>query len=248
MQQLTRIKEHVNAISYELLRRNGISVKFRVKTYHEGMNNKEMYYYTPYSFNSKNQKRYSINLTPRSYVQFDFGTEGENNIFFLSENYKNKLMRKLNPMLTMLLAYDDGEIDIVKVDQSGTHIDKKYPISIMVKLGVNTFQADVIIRPEKLDIGVQITINKMTAIIAMNDFFDLCTKLAGLNYTNMTMLILNYLGHPDDLEYNLVDFRPTKIITNESKELQAPIAGSKSLLTGLASSTISPKNYNRMSW
>lgn len=246
--QVTRIKEDINAISYEILRRNGISVKFRVKAHYEGLNGKEIYYYTPYVFNSKNQKRYSINLAPRSYVQFDFGTEGENNIFFLSENYKNKLMRNLNQMLTMLLAYDDGQIDIVKVDQTGTHLDKKYPISSTVKMGVNTFRTDVVIRPEKLDIGVQITINKMSAVIGIQDFFDLCTKLAGLNYMNMTMLLLNYLGSPDNLEYNIVDFRPTRIISNDSKELHNPIASNNSTFKGLESIKPQTKTYNRMNW
>ena len=43
--RVTRIKEDITAISYELLRRTGLSVKFKVKTYYEGVNKQNMYYY-----------------------------------------------------------------------------------------------------------------------------------------------------------------------------------------------------------
>lgn len=247
--QVTRVKEDVNAISYELLRRNGLSVKFRVKTrYSSGLNNKETYYYTPYAFNTKNKKSYSINISPRSYIQFDFGTEGGTNIFFLSENHKNKFIRNVAKQVAMLNAYEDGKIDIIKVDQSGTHISNKYPVKEEMRLGVHVVSTVIVIRQDKMDIGVQINIDKMSAVIAMNDFLDLITKLNSINYTSMTMSLLNYLGIPEDLEYNMVDFRPTKIVSND-REFTAPIAGSKSPLSGLDINKQASKTYNKpMSW
>lgn len=249
--QVTRVKEDVNAIAYEILRRNGISVKFKVKLrYTTGLQqNNEVYYYNPYSFNSKNKQNYSITLKPTSYVQIDFGTEGENNnIFFISENHKNKLIRKLDKQIALLNAYEDGDIDIIKVDQSGTHISNKFPVKEEVRLGVYKVSVNVLIREEKMDVGVQIGINNSYAILTIHDFLDLMTKLAGLNYTNMTMHVLNFIGKPDNLEYNLVDFRPTKIIGTESRELAAPIAGNKSSISDLNINKGKSKTYNNIKW
>ena len=242
---VTRIKEDVTALSYELLRRNGFSVKFKVKTRYEGMNRQDQYYYKSYLYNSGNKKRTSISITPKSYIQFDFGIDDGKNVFFLTEVYKNRLIRKLDQLIQLLEAYDSGEIDIIKVDSSGTHISNKFPREVKVSLGNNTAIFTTCIREEKMDIGINIRFNDMGATIALYDFLELMTKLKDFNYSMMAMLLLNHIGAPERGS-NETDFRPEKIIgiENTEKEFNS-FAGHKSPLEGLKNKQ---PIYNKPSW
>ena len=243
---VTRIKEDVTAISYELLRRNGFSVKFKVKTRYEGINKQDQYYYKSYLYNSGNKKRTSLTFSPKSYIQFDFGIDDGRNVFFLTEVYKNRLVRKLDQLLQLLEAYDCGEIDIIKVDSSGTHISNKFPREIKVSLGNNTAIITTCIREEKMDIGVNIRFNDMSATIALYDFIELMTKLKDINYSMMGMLLLNHLGAPE-FGTNETDFRPEKItgIENRDKEYDT-FSGHKSPLDELKNKQ--QPVYNKPSW
>lgn len=244
---VTRVKEDITALSYEILRRNGFSVKFKVKTHYEGVNKQNQYYYKSYLFNSGNNKRNSITFTPKSYIQFDFGVDDGKNVFFLTEVYKNRLVRKLDQLTQLLEAYDSGEIDIIKVDSSGTHISNKFPREIKVSLGNNKAIITTCIREDKMDIGVNIQFNNMGATIALYDFLELITKLKDFNYSMMTMLLLNHVGAPE-LGSNETDFRPEKItgIENRDKEYNS-FSSSKSPLEDLKNKQ-STASYNRPSW
>jgi predicted SnoaL-like aldol condensation-catalyzing enzyme len=246
MLNVTRIKEDVTALSYDIIRRNGFSVKFKVKTHYEGINKQTQYYYNSYLFNSGNRKRTSISFTPKSYIQFDFGVDDGKNVFFLSEVYKNRFVRKLDQLIQLLEAYDSGEIDIVKVDSSGTHISNKFPREIKISLGNNIAIITTCIREEKMDIGVNIKFNNMSATIALYDFLELMEKLKSINYTMMSMLLLNHIGAPE-LGSNETDFRPEKItgIENREKEFNS-FSGNKSSLFELKNQQTS--NYNKTSW
>lgn len=246
---VTRVKEDVTAISYELLRRTGLSVKFKVKTYYEGINKQETYYYTSYIYNVSNKKKTSVSISPRSYIQFDFGTEDGKNIFFLSEVYKNRLIRKLNKVAQLLDAYDNGDIDIIKVNQSGTHIDGKVPRETKISLGVHTAIITVEIREERNDVGVGIQIDNMKAVISLYDFLDLITKLSTINYTEMSMLLLNHIGAPE-IGSNEIDFRPTKIVSSEDRDREFNAIISATNQSGLKDLAIQtkPKTYNRTNW
>jgi len=246
---VTRVKEDVTAISYELLRRSGLSVKFKVKTYYEGINKQEMYYYTSYVYNNSNKKRTSISIVPKSYIQFDFGIDDGKNLFFLSEVYKNRLVRKLTKITQLLDAYDNREIDIIKVNQSGTHIDSKIPRETKISLGSHFAIITVEIREDKSDIGVGIQIDNMKAVISLFDFLDLMIKLNSINYTDMSMKLLNHIG-PPEIGSNEIDFRPSKIISTEDREQEfnsIVMATNSSELKNLAS-PVKPKSYNRTNW
>ena len=242
---VTRIKEDVTALSYEILRRNGFSVKFKVKTRYEGINRQDQYYYKSYLYNSGNKKRNSISLSPKSYIQFDFGIDDGKNVFFLTEVYKNRLMRKLDQLIQLLEAYDSGEIDIIKVDSSGTHISNKFPREVKISLGNNMAIFTTCIREEKMDIGVNIRFNNMGATIALYDFLELTTKLKDFNYSMMSMLLLNHIGAPE-LGSNETDFRPEKIIgiENTEKEFNS-FSGHKSSLEELKNKQ---PIYTKPSW
>ena len=238
---ITRIKEDITAISYEILRRNGISVKFKVKTYSEFLNSRSQYYYTTYVYNSKNNKKYSININPISYIQFDFGSDDGKAVFFLSEVYKNRFVRKLAPLVKILDDYDNGDIDIIQIDKTGTHIDSRIkPINI--KLGINSVVAEIIIREDKIDIGVSLTINSMNAILSMNDFIDLISKINSINYIELSLLLLNHVG-PSDPWSNMIDFRPTKIMDNSRDGEINSIAPQKSSINSLNKNSINSKSW-----
>ena len=243
---VTRVKEDITALSYEIIRRNGFSVKFRVKTHYEGVNKQNQYYYKSYLYNSGNRKRTSISFTPKSYIQFDFGIDDGKNVFFLSEVYKNRFVRKLDQLIQLLEAYDSGEIDIIKVDASGTHISNKFPREIKFSLGNNKAIITTCIREDKMDIGVNIRFNDMSATIALYDFLELMTKLKDINYTMMSMILLNHIGAPE-LGSNETDFRPEKItgIENREKEFNS-FAGNKSSLAELKNKQ--PVTYNKTNW
>lgn len=244
---VTRVKEDITAISYELLRRNGISVKFKVKTYYEGINKQETYYYTSYVYNSSNKKRSSIILSPKSYIQFDFGTDDGKNIFFLSEVYKNRLVKELNKIVQLLDGHDSRKIDIIKVDQSGTHINSKVPKETKIYLGSHVAIFEICIREERLDVGVAIQIDNMCAIISLFDFIDLYYKLSNINYTYMSLMLLNHIGAPD-IGSNEIDFRPSKIISAEDRnqEFNNIISNVNTDYQGLSNNK--PRVYNKPKW
>lgn len=243
---VTRIKEDVTALSYEILRRNGFSVKFKVKTHYEGINRQNQYYYKSYLYNSGNKKRTSITVSPKSYIQFDFGIDDGKNVFFLTEVYKNRLIRKIDQLVHLLEAYDSGEIDIIKVDSSGTHISNKFPREVKISLGNNTAIFTTCIREEKMDVGITVSFNNMAATIALYDFLELITKIRDLNYTTMSMLLLNHIGSPE-LGSNETDFRPEKItgLENNDKEY-GTYSAPKSPLDDLK--TKQAIIYNKTSW
>lgn len=244
---VTRVKEDITAISYEIMRRSGLSVKFKVKTYYEGINKIDSYYYTSYAYNSGNKKKNSVVLVPKSYIQFDFGTDDGKSTFFLSEVYKNRLVRKLEKLAALLDGYDNKEIDIIKTDQSGTHIDNKVPTKINVNLGVHKASITACIREQKLDIGVIISIDNMSAIISMYDFLDLVIKLKSINYTQMSMLLLNHIGAPD--QSHEIDFRPSKIVSNEDRETEFnSISRVNNDFNGLKVTNNDTKKYSSLKW
>ena len=152
---------------------------------------------------------------------------------------------KLDQLIQLLEAYDSGEIDIIKVDSSGTHISNKFPREIKVSLGSNIAIFTTCIREEKIDVGVNIQFNNMNATIALYDFLELTTKLKNFNYNMMAMLLLNHIGAPE-LGSNETDFRPEKIlgIDDSGKEFNS-FSAHKSPLDGLKNSQPS---YNKPSW
>ena len=246
--RLTRIKEDVTALSYELLRRNGLSVRFRVKTYYDTINKQNNYYYNEYIYNIGSKKRSSIVLCPRSYIQFDFGTDDGKNMFFLLEVHKNKFVRKLSQIIQLLEAYDCGEIDIIKVDSTGTHINSKFPKETKFSLGTNTAIVSVGIREEKMDIGVSIQFNDMKATISIHDFLDLMTKLAGINYTYMSMMLLNHIG-PPELGSHEYDFRPERITSTVDRDTEIDsVVSSNNSLKELQTNNSNTKSLTRPKW
>lgn len=139
--------------------------------------------------------------------------------------------------------YDNGDIDIVKVDQSGTHIDSRIP-TINMRLGIHKVSASIIIREEKIDVGVLLIIDNMSVELSIYDFIDLIIKINEINYMQLAISLLNHIGAPE-LGSNEVDFRPQKIesIENRDSDMDS-IAPNKSTISNLNSK----KSYSSRTW
>lgn len=219
---VTRIKEDISAINCELFRRKGLAVKFRVKTYYETQDNQYEYYHKEYVFNSGNKRMGTMSIVPKSYLQFDIIENNTKELFFMSEAMKNKVVRKLNKMITLLEAYEDNEIDIVAVDASGTHIKNGFPKSEKIIMGRSKVTVLVCIREEKCDVGVAIKFDDYNPIIiGLPDFFELYYKLKELNYTSTALALLNYLGCPE-LGVHETDFRQIGVLDVGYGEISTP--------------------------
>ena len=208
---VTRMKEDISAINYEIFRRKNIIVKFRVKTYYETTNNNQSsqleYYHKEYVYNSNKRRMATMTITPKSYIQIDVINENEKNMFFMGEAMKNKFIKKLSKMVALLEAYDDHEIDIIAVDASGTHIKNGFPKSEKVIMGKSEIHILTCIREELCDVGVALKFDTAgTVILSIYDFLELYYKLKDLNYNSTAILLLTYLGSPE-LGKHETDFR-----------------------------------------
>lgn len=205
---VTRRKEDYTALNYELFKRKGFIVKFRVKTYNDLQNNQYEYYHKEYVFNTGLKRSATISLSAKGYIQADISMpDGSKQLFFMGEAMKNKFIRKVSKIVALLEAYEDHEIDIVTVDSSGTHISSKFPKSEKAIMGRSTISVLVCIREEKCDIGIALQFDDINPVIlSMNDFLELYYTLKDLSYSATTISVLNYLG-PPELGSHETDFR-----------------------------------------
>ena len=209
------MKEDITAITYDIFKRYAISIKFKIKTYYEDHNNQEVFYHSEYVFNSGNKRNANISITPKGYIQFDIrDSDGNKKSFFMSEVFKNKFVRKVSQLASLLDAYDSNEIDIIKVDSSGTHISSNFPKSVKVLMGKSSIDINTIMREEKNDVCVELIFDGyISAVVTILDFLDIYYKLKDFNFLNTSLLLLNYLGCPT-LGKHETDFREIGIIDN----------------------------------
>lgn len=210
---LTRIKEDVTAINLDIFKRAGLSVKFKVKTYTENANKQQVYYHNEYVYNKNNKWNKTLSLSPKSYIQLGVG-EDEKYLIFIFETFRNKIIRKLSKLVALLEAYESNEIDIVKVDSSGTHISNNFPKTVNVIFGKNKIDVTVVIREDKGDVGVVITFDGIhSVLLSLLDFLDLYYKLKDISYLSLTMQLITYLGSPE-LGRHEKDFRNPGVFEN----------------------------------
>ena len=219
---IARMKEDYNAITFELFRRNGISAKFKVRLYNKDTNNNTYFYHNEYVYNCGRERNASISLSPSSYIQINYG---DKNIFYMLEVVKNRFVNKVSKLVSILEAYDNGDIDIVKTDSSGTHINNQCPNTEKITVGRNKMKCEIIIRPDYGDVGVNVYFEKDQFVeLSLSDFLDFYYKLKNLDYSMMTLSLLNYLGHPQ-LGVHEKDFRETQFLdANYNKVPEGTVA------------------------
>lgn len=214
--RVTRMKEDITALNLEVFKKFGFVVKFKVKTYFdEGLNSKDIFFHREYVYNLNKKRGATISITPKSYLQIDVTNETSRNSFFMSEVMKNKFIRQSTKIVALLEAYESEEIDIIKVDASGTHISKNFPNNIKVKMGKSIIDITVILREEKNDVGVSLVFdNSFGVILSLYEFLELFYKLRDFNYLNMSMHVINYLGCPT-LGTHETDFRDPGVLDTD---------------------------------
>lgn len=217
--RLTRITEDVTAITYDIFKRFGMTVRFKLKTYYEDHNSQSIYYHNEYVYNIGNKRQANVAISPKGYIQIDIkDAENKKMSFFMSDLLKNKFVKKVTQLATLLDAYESNEIDIVKVDSSGTHISSNFPKSVKITMGRSIINVDTVMRTEKNDVGVQLTFdNSISITLALLEFLDFYYKLRDFNYANVSLLLLTYLGSPE-LGKHEVDFREQGIIDTAYNE------------------------------
>lgn len=221
---VARMKEDYNAITFELFRRMGINMKFKVRLYNKDSNNNSYFYHNEYVYNYGRERNASIALTPSSFIQINYGRD-DKNVFYMFEVIKNRFVSKVSKLVTILEAYDNGDIDIIKIDQSGTHINSQCPSVEKITVGKCKMKCEIIIRPNVGDVGVNIYFEKDQFVeLSLADFLDFYYKLKNLDYSMMTLSLINYLGHPQ-LGVHEKDFRETQFLdTNYNRVPEGTVA------------------------
>lgn len=214
-----RMREDITTISYEIFKRSGFSIKFKVKTYQTDQNNNDRYYHSEYVYTVGNKRQAMVSLTPRGFIQFSCMYEGVNNNVYITQVFLRKFIRKSSKLVALLEAYESNEIDILSVDSSGTHINNNFPKNLKIIVGNRVMDIAVLYREDKNDVGVNINIdNTVTASLSILDFLDMYYKLSEINFTNMPLLLLSYIGSPE-LGVHEKDFREPKFLDVNYDEL-----------------------------
>ena len=119
----------------------------------------------------------------------------------------------------LLETYESGDIDIIKIDSSGTHINNCFGrdmISTQFRISTHLLKFEVIIREDKCDIGIYCKVDDVEIIISEYDFMDFVYKIKSINFLQLSMELLNYLGSPE-LGTNLTDFRVNKTLIKDDE-------------------------------
>lgn len=208
-------REDVRTISIDILKRPSISVKFRTRLYYNGYKDQLTSYHSEYTYNTGNLSNINIDLNPNSYIQIQLNNGDKKEPLLLTEVSRNKFIKKLNKMAALLDAYDSEDIDIIKVNSSGSYIANIFgPNTTKTSFSIskNKIEFEVILREEKCDVGIKFTVNGVTSILSQYDFLDMYYKIRSINFIQLSMLLINYFGSPE-LGTNMTDFRTDKVLT-----------------------------------
>lgn len=212
--QMTRIdREDITTVIYSILTRKGLSVKFKVKLYTKDKNQDEQFYHQEFILQ---KNKISINLAPRPYLEWVLchpNSEGAKVVIYVTEVFKQRIVRKLTKIAQAFEAYDDGEIDILTVNATGTHIRSELSGTIKVVVGVQTLLFTPIFNESDSSVKMQIVAEGSEAYISVQDFLCLYYRLRELNFTQFTMQLVNYIG-TGPLGHNQIDFRRDKVNQN----------------------------------
>ena len=122
--QIAARKKDVKTLSLDIIKRNGLSVKFKTKLYHKGYNDLPEFYHQEYIYNQNKQMSINMNLNLNSFIQFNISNNDDNykEVLIMTEVSRNKFIRKTAKLVGLIEAYESEDIDLLKIDSSGTHI------------------------------------------------------------------------------------------------------------------------------
>ena len=214
-------KSDVKTLSLDILKRNGLAVKFKTKLYSNGYNNLPTYYHQEYVYNQNKQMSINVNLNLNSFIQFSISNNEINykELLLMTEVSRNKFIRKISSLVGLIEAHDAEDIDLIKVDSSGTHIMSCFSKESKVKVKMNKkiVVLQVVVRDEIGDIGISMDIDDSNVVLSSYDFLDLVYKIKSINFLETALNLATYFGSPE-LGSNVTDFREDVPIRYDAEE------------------------------
>lgn len=156
-----------------------------------------VYHHKEWSYRSKRASEdISVNLSPYGWIILDIiNDKNEKDSAIISEIQLKMMMRKAAKFTSMIEGYEAGEYEIFDI-QTGRLISG-IPGEVDVSYAKMKLKFSIAILDSGL-IGMTITVNdKMSTELSVYDWLDIMYKLRNIDYTQMNMLAINYLGSPD---------------------------------------------------
>lgn len=254
--QIAARKKDVKTLSLDIIKRNGLSVKFKTKLYHKGYNDLPEFYHQEYIYNQNKQMSINMNLNLNSFIQFNISNNDDNykEVLIMTEVSRNKFIRKTAKLVGLIEAYESEDIDLLKVDSSGTHILSCFQneSKAEVKINKKIFYLQTIIREDVGDIGILLSIDEKEVVLCVYDFLDLVYKLRSINFIETALNLITYFGSPD-LGENATDFREDVPIRYDAENeiiLNGGGRSSTNNFNGLKSNNTNNNNKtnNKINW
>lgn len=247
-------KKDVKTLSLDILKRNGLSVKFKTKLYNKGFNDQLTSYHQEYVYNQNKQISLNMNLNLNSFIQFSLSNNDNNykELLMMTEVSRNKFIRKCSNLIGLIEAYESEDIDLITVDSSGTHIHScfKKESFVSIKINKKIVSLQALVREEQGDVGILILIDDSSVILSIYDFLDMMYKIRSINFLNTALNLVTYFGAPE-LGENATDFREDIPIRYDAEE-ELNISGGGRAKTnnfdGLKSNTVDNKSNNKINW
>ena len=138
MYRISARKKDVKTLSLDIIKRNGLSIKFKTKLYYKGYSDNE-YYHKEYIYNQNKQMSINVNLNLNSFIQFNISNNDDNykEILIMTEVSRNKFIRKTSKLVGLIEAYESEDIDLLVVDSSGTHILSCFKNESSIEIKIN---------------------------------------------------------------------------------------------------------------
>lgn len=172
----------------------------------------------------------------------------------MTEVSRNKFIRKTAKLVGLIEAYESEDIDLLKVDSSGTHILSCFQneSKAEVKINKKIFYLQTIIREDVGDIGILLSIDEKEVVLCVYDFLDLVYKLRSINFIETALNLITYFGSPD-LGENATDFREDVPIRYDAENeiiLNGGGRSSTNNFNGLKSNNTNNNNKtnNKINW
>lgn len=250
-------KQDVKTLSLDILKRNGLSVKFKTKLYTKGFNDLPTSYHQEYVYNQNKQMSINMNLNLNSFIQFSFSNNDDNykEVLLMTEVSRNKFIRKSAKLVGLIEAYESEDIDLITVDAAGTHIPGCFQKEsvVDVKMNKKIISLRAIIREDQGDVGILISVDDSSVILSVYDFLDMMYKLRSINFLETSLNLVTYFGSPE-LGENATDFRediPVRYDAEQELNLTGGGRSKSNDFDGLKTNSIvntNNKTNNRISW
>lgn len=245
-------KQDVKTLSLDIIKRNGLTVKFKVKLFNKGFNDIETLYHQEYVYNQNKQMNINVNVNLNPFIQFSISDDNYKEILIMTEVSRLKFMRKSSKLIGLIEAYESDDIDIISVDASGTHIMSCFrnESSCEIKMNKKIVKISAVMREDTGDVGILFSIENSSVVLSVYDFLDMIYKIRSINFLDMGVKLISYLGMPE-LGENITDFRNDVSIRYDAEEELNIYGGGKGNtgdFDGLKSDSSNKKVNTKLFW